>query len=471
MENEMTHQPPEPDQVLFTIGPYQCVKLIGEGGMGQVYLAYDTVAKKHVALKRLQAEDQAKERARLQFLKEAEYTSKLCHPAIIPIYSIVQEGDVTYYTMPFIEGRTLKELLKTTHEQGDPQGSVPSLCHIFLHICQAVAYAHSKGFMHRDLKPSNIMIGSYGQLVILDWGLVMLAPKEDEKKKQDRVVGTMPYMAPELICGESPSYQAEVYSLGITFYKMLTLRHPFHRSNAEQYAKNFEKEVLVDPAVVAPFRNIPPILSHIVSRCLAVMPENRYQTVEELIGDLETYLEGRDSWIKIASLDVKSIPHWEVIKKNRRLSHGSFAGDIKIEAKICLNKGRVGIFPHATDTSAGGAVWLSTKHIEKGVVHNIRIESRDNSLLVYANDRLLDVMCNYLPHVGSRIGLVVDDNDAVIDEFSISVRGTSFRANPLVVADTLLAEKKYAKALSEYRQLAFSNANREEGERRSSLPG
>ncbi len=281
-----------PDQVLFIFGPYQILKLIGQGGIGEVFLAYDTKCKRTVALKRLRTDIQVKASAREQFINEARYTSLLTHPAIIPILSIESEGDVVYYTMPFIEGTTLKDVLEATQQHADTRGSILSLCDIFLHICQAVAYAHSKELIHCDLKPSNIMIGSHGEVTILDWGLVTPTQKEENTEKPEKVSGTMAYIAPELIYGASPSYQAEIYSLGMILYQMLTLRHPFHRNTIQEYHQKIEKEVLLDPAEVAPFRNIPPALSNIALKCLAGTPKERYQTIEELLHDLSAFIEG-----------------------------------------------------------------------------------------------------------------------------------------------------------------------------------
>ena len=203
---------PKHNQVLFALGRYQALKLIGKGGMGEVFLAYDTHEKNTVALKRLCTDQEISKEDQDQFLREAYTTKQFCHPSIIPIYSVVIEKNAIYYTMPFIEGITLKELLIETQEKQGIRGSIPSICQIFLQICQAIAYAHSKGFIHRDLKPSNIMIGKYGEVVISDWGLITAVSQE--LNKENKVSGTMAYMAPELIYGEPPSCSAEVYSLG-----------------------------------------------------------------------------------------------------------------------------------------------------------------------------------------------------------------------------------------------------------------
>ena len=158
------HAPPT-DNIMFTIGAYQVIDTIGKGGMGEVFLAYDTTCGRRIALKKIRSDLQEHKKMHNRFLREARITSQLTHPAIIPIYQIQKENKAIYYTMPYIEGNTLKQIVqegRKREKRGEPplaNESIPSLLRHFLSICQAVAYAHSQNVLHRDLKPENIILG------------------------------------------------------------------------------------------------------------------------------------------------------------------------------------------------------------------------------------------------------------------------------------------------------------------------
>jgi serine/threonine protein kinase len=180
--------PPTAEEVLFTVDFYQVIKSIGKGGMGEVFLAYDPNYGRYLAIKRIRSDLIENKAIFNRFIKEARITSQLTHPAIIPIYAIRDEAEMAYYTMPYVEGDTLKQILirtKKQQQQGEELdhigGSIPALMRIFLNVCQAVAYAHTKRVLHRDLKPENIIIGRFGEVFMLDWGLAQLihsAPEE-----------------------------------------------------------------------------------------------------------------------------------------------------------------------------------------------------------------------------------------------------------------------------------------------------
>lgn len=372
---------PVKEEVQFAIGPYQIISSIGKGGMGEVFLAYDTVCGRRIALKRIRQDLTERQLLHNRFLKEARITSQLTHPAVIPIYSIHASDDLLYYTMPYVEGETLKQILRKTRQQekrGEALhhlgGSIPALIRVFITICQAVAYAHAKGVLHRDLKPENVMVGKYGEVMILDWGLAKLlespldpeeALAEGEEKADThplrhlthigKVVGTIAYMAPERALGHSATVQTDIYALGVTLYQILTLHLPFRRETLKEFRQNMAKETLLEPSEVAPYREVPPALSAICRRMLSPTPDQRYRNIEALIHDLEIYLEGRSEWFPLAKLDVNKKSDWEFqenvliaehveITRNTLLSDwfslmisgSSFPQNVRLEATVQL---------------------------------------------------------------------------------------------------------------------------------------
>jgi len=218
--------------------------------MGEVFLVYDSDCRREIALKCIRPEYLDNKIIFQRFVKEGHIASQLTHPSIIPIYSLSQDANLPYYTMPFIDGKNLKQILIETFEQEKnpqnatiPVGSIQSLTRVFLTICEAVAYAHSQQIIHRDLKPENILVGKYGEVLIFDWGVadkIQNIANEDPSYALEelgfqnltspgKIIGTLSFLAPERFKGAPANYQTDVYSLGVMLYMILTLRLPFHR--------------------------------------------------------------------------------------------------------------------------------------------------------------------------------------------------------------------------------------------------
>ncbi|PJD96536.1 MAG: serine/threonine protein kinase [Parachlamydia sp.] len=520
--------PPE-DSVKYSIENYQILNSIGRGGMGEVLLAYDTTCGRRIALKKIREDLTDCAPISNRFLKEARITSQLTHPAIIPIYTIQAQQSPIYYTMPYVEGSTLKQILRTTREQerrGEKpeQGSIPSLIRLFISVCQAVAYAHAKGVLHRDLKPENIIVGQYGQVVILDWGLAKIIQSEEPDEgfaskneyqgpaltKIGKVVGTVSYMAPERALGSEATFQTDIYSLGVILYQILTLYSPFKRTTLKEFRKKMQQEVLVDPIEMAPYRDVPPVLSKIATTCLAVQPEQRYQMVDELIRDLENYIEGRSEWFPIAKLDIDCKEDWEFQENvliaehmaitrttevsdwvSLMISKSSFTGNIKLEADVRIGEQGHGIgfllsIPEAAERqnlNDGYCLWIgsdmnkSTKLLRSTVevIHSpstflqrnnwnhICIQKIEHNIYFYLNDVLQFSYIGHLPLTGTHIGLLSRDADFEIKDFVVHVGSQNIMVNCLAVPDAFLAHKNYAAALTEYRRVGYSFPGRAEG--------
>lgn len=313
------------------IGPYELIRPIAKGGMGEVFLAYDPDCRREIALKCIRSEYLENKTIYRRFMKEAYIASQLTHPSIIPIYALAKDDDLPYYTMPFIDGKNLKKILvETLNYEKDPQnvgtpvGSISSLSRIFCTICEAVAYAHSQQIIHRDLKPENILIGKYGEVLIFDWGVadkIQNIANEDPSyaieetefpnlTSPGKIIGTLSFLAPERFKGAPSNYQTDIYSLGIMLYMILTLKLPFQRRKLKEAKENVDKEVFKNPIEVAPYRDIPHALVKITQKCLEPDPQNRYKTMDELLDDLRNFLRGNSEWISKGSLKFTHKSDW-----------------------------------------------------------------------------------------------------------------------------------------------------------------
>ncbi len=516
------------EAVQFSIGPYQVIRNIGKGGMGEVFLAYDTTCGRRIALKRIREDLVSHTQMHYRFLKEARVTSQLTHPAIIPIYAI-HENDQIYYTMPFVEGETLKQIFRESAKRAKKSekphqigGSIPSLMRIFLTICQAVAYAHSHGVLHRDLKSENIIIGKYGEVMILDWGLakLMRIPEQENNSENPiksskmtnlgKVVGTISYMAPERALGNPATVLTDIYSLGVILYQILTLRMPFKRGTLKEFRQRMDKEELYDPIEVAPYREVPKLLSTVVLKCLSVDANERYQNVDELVKDIENYLEGRSEWYPIAELRIENKSDWEFQENvliaehvaitrgtditdwvNLMISSSSFPDNIKIDTRIRIGEKGQGIgfllsIPEAAERNNlndGYCLWLgsdtskSTKLLRSTVEvlhapevtlqrhewYHLQIVKLENNIHLYLNETLQFSYIIHTPLTGTHIGLLARDADFVMDPLIIYSGNQSIKISCLAVPDAFLAHKDFNTALIEYRRIGYAFPGTSEG--------
>lgn len=522
---------PKDEDVQYSIGPYKVIRSVGKGGMGEVLLAYDTKCGRRVALKKIRPDLLEHKQLHSRFLREAQITSQLTHPAIMPIYTIQDEENIVYYTMPFVKGETLKQILRRTRDQQKKGkkldhigGSIPALIRIFITVCQAVAYAHSKGVLHRDLKLENIMLGQYGEVLILDWGLATLTKNQQDIKEETseiislpseltragKVVGTISYMAPERALGQSATIQTEIYSLGVILYYMLTLKNPFQRGSLEQFLQIIDKEVIDDPSMVAPYRDVPPSLSRMALKCLAKNPSQRYLSVDALLRELENYIEGRSEWFQIAELDIKRKTDWEfqenvLIAEHIAITRGtstsdwvslmisktSFSENTKIEAEVTIGDNGQGVgfllnIPEVDERvhiNDGYCLWVgsdinkTTKllrstvevisapeiFLERTLTYRIRIEKIDHNIYFFLNDILQFSYISHLPLSGTHVGVLSRDDNFTMNSLKVSIGNQNLTVNCLAVPDAFLAHKDYFTALSEYRRIGYSFPGRAEG--------
>lgn len=502
------------DKLPEAIGPYSIVQSLGKGGMGEVYLAKDPTCSRKIALKRVRPELKSNQIIQSRFLREAEVASTLSHPSIVPILSIHTSPPDIYYTMPFVDGVTLRQVLRSGQEEPHPlQNSIPSLARIFLQVCEAVAYTHSKGILHRDLKPENIIIGKYGEVMILDWGIADFIEQigKDETLSEvkitgvdltrpGKITGTLAYMAPERLHGESSSVQTDLYALGVVLYQMLTLQLPFQRKTIAHFRKQVNNEELIDPIEVAPYRDIPHQLSEVCRKCLAHSVADRYKNVEELIREIKNYIEGKPLWVLSKELSPKRKQDWAfqenvLLAKNIAITRSldvtewaelmvskePFGGNLRLEAEITLNSNSHGLgillsIPEdSRNLEEGYCLWIAQDsaklfrnnvHLLESKIsdpHKIVIEKIDDHLKLFINGSLKINFTSHLPLAGNRIGLLHKDGNFELRTLKIFDAGPNATVGCLAVPNAFLSHKLYDTALQEYRRIGQSFPGRMEG--------
>ena len=285
---------PSGSMIEQTIGHYRIIALLGSGGMGEVYLAQDTVLGRKVALKLLPASF-TKDTERLRrFEQEARAASALNHPNIVTIHEIGHDGSFHFIAQEFVDGVTLSTYL------GSKGPALNETLEIAMQVASALAAAHAKGIVHRDIKPENIMVdkgtnvlGRQNHVKVLDFGIAKLTELSGTvmkpeattrlllKTDEGRAIGTAPYMSPEQVRAESVDARTDIWSLGVVLYEMLTGKQPFAGDTSQDVIASILKDAL--PPLPSEF---PEAVKWIVKKSLRKDREDRYQTARELFSDL-----------------------------------------------------------------------------------------------------------------------------------------------------------------------------------------
>lgn len=262
---------------------YEIIKTIGEGGMANVYLANDTILDRKVAIKVLRGDLSNDEKFIRRFQREALSVSNLSHPNIVEVYDVGEEDGQYYIVMEYIEGKTLKQLLKKRETL-----SLPEVIDIMLQLTDGLAHAHESYIIHRDIKPQNIMILDNGLVKITDFGIAM-ALNATQLTQTNSVMGSVHYLPPEQANGKSATVKSDIYSLGILMYELITGSVPFKGDNAVEIALKHMKEKI--PSIRKQNPTIPQSVENIVIKATAKNPRNRYDSVKEMHDDLEICME------------------------------------------------------------------------------------------------------------------------------------------------------------------------------------
>ncbi len=293
---------------------YERVKSLGEGAFGEVALAQDNDIERRVAIKRIKA-SALDEDSILRFASEVQSVGRLEHPGIIPIHDVGIDEQGYFFVMKYVDGETLESVIDKLRK-GDPayvsRYTMEARAQLILQLCRAVQFAHSRGFIHRDIKPANVMIGAYGEVVLMDWGLAKRisdtgAHDEMYARKptgQDQfgtmlgyAIGTPAYMAPEQARGEHDRTdgRSDIYSLCAVFFELLTLRHYLTpKSSAKELLEAVKTEEPPGPIAMHHRFQVAPELAWLVSKGLAKDPAERYQSVGELCARIQAALEGKN---------------------------------------------------------------------------------------------------------------------------------------------------------------------------------
>jgi eukaryotic-like serine/threonine-protein kinase len=263
---------------------YEIDTVLGQGGMAKVFKGTDRVLGRTVAVKVLSPQFSGDDNFVSRFRREAQSAAGLNHPNIVSVYDTGDQNDVHYIVMEYIEGRTLRDVIR---QEGPihPQRAVE----VGEALARALAAAHEAGLVHRDVKPGNIMFTRDGEVKVTDFGIARTATG-DTLTQTAAVLGTASYLSPEQAQGTSVDARSDIYSLGCVMYEMLTGRPPFTGDSPVSIAYKHVKEDPVPPARLNP--DIPAPLEAVVMKCMAKNPENRYQTAQELREDLERLSQG-----------------------------------------------------------------------------------------------------------------------------------------------------------------------------------
>jgi serine/threonine-protein kinase len=299
-------------------GRFRLLRQHARGGIGVVFVAMDSELHREVALKQIhpqQADDPA---SRARFLVEAEVTGRLEHPGIVPVYGLgVNDRGRPFYAMRFVRGQSLKEAIADYHQAILEPGRDPTesalamrqlLCR-FIDVCNAIAYAHSRGVLHRDLKPANILVGVYGETLVVDWGLAKVVGRDDptprpaaemtlrpassssgSETQAGTAIGTPAYMSPEQSEGRLAQIgpASDIYSLGATLYTIVTGRTPLGDDDVENMLSRLRSGAIDPPRAVNP--RVAPALEAIVLKAMALRPADRYGSARALAEDVERWL-------------------------------------------------------------------------------------------------------------------------------------------------------------------------------------
>ena len=504
------------------IGTYDILSVLGEGGMGTVYLAHDPVLDRDVALKVLRPDVFSAEFAE-RLSEEAIVTGRLAHPGIVPVHQLGYDKTWgPWYTMKLVQGRPLSDILEGLRERKPREEEawpLTALLSAFARVCEAMAFSHFNDVVHRDLKPGNIMLGEFGEVLVLDWGLArtlgekrkrgetkqIVAPAEGGLTRDGIIVGTPGYMSPEQAAGMGTLVgpPSDVYSLGTILYEILTLQPPVDTSDPDEALRATLKGEITPVHKRGPGRFAPRALCQIVEHAMDADPARRYPSARELARAMDEFLAGRVPWRDVS--EGRGAEAWDQVsgrwsRKGRDLVCGGgqsarivavprVTGDIRLEFTLSADVDR---------STWEASVWLAIRggfslegyqirlaagpegrveFIRHGVAAvrrlDIRLAARTRyRILVLREGDRISLTINgvraleyrdLFPLRGDRVGLSCDDEGASFRDVKLEGRGAPLQLTFLALPDKLYQLGKISEAREMYREMGETHPDREEG--------
>ena len=287
---------------------YQIIRSIGEGGMANVYLAHDTILDRNVAVKILRGDLAQDEKFVKKFQREANAAATIIHPNVVEMYDVGKDDDNYFIVMEYIDGQTLKNLIKKRGAL-----TLPEVIDIMLQLTSAIECAHDKYIIHRDIKPQNILMLDDGTIKVTDFGIAT-AINAQELTQTNSVMGSVHYLPPEMANGSGSTIRSDIYSMGILMFELLTGKVPFKGDNAVEVAIKQLKEPI--PSVTKINPEIPQSVENIILACCAKNPKNRYKNVTEMRNDLLECMKEENRNVRRL---VYSYPEHEDIEETKNL--------------------------------------------------------------------------------------------------------------------------------------------------------
>lgn len=494
------------------LGPFVLKEVIGQGGMGIVYKAYDPINQRTVALKVIKESLLKNQKAKKRFLQEAYIQSNLSHPAIIPMHGLEVHENGLGYSMPYLQGSTLKTVLLKLRQDVSYMSLKERLNH-FYRILEAMEYTHQMGFIHRDIKADNIFIGSHNEAYLFDWGLAFkngdqiddddfLEQENLDLTKPGKIPGTLTHLAPERALGIKGTFQTDIFSLGVVLYQLLTLKMPFHRKDLNHFKQIAGAETFQKPSDINLKDDIDEALDLIIARALHNDPKKRYQNVKDFKEDLKNLLSGLPIWKDPLHLDIKNGTDWifqdllplgsYLALSQKSLSWGLLSVSklelvdnykLEIEAKpissfkvyLNLAKEKSGFsFDHSfilhVDPSKGISLnksfaLLEEKFLEFSKEEPIKLSicKIENHFHVYLNQQLIFDFISRVPSICPFIGLVIEDTSFEFSSIKLFKTSSSKQISCLKLGDTLALIENFTQARKEYEKILDSFQDHLEG--------
>jgi serine/threonine protein kinase len=264
---------------------YEVGRLLGAGGMAEVFEGRDRLLARRVAIKVLQAQFVRDPSFLIRFKREAQAAASLSHPNIVGVYDTGSEDGTHFIVMEYVDGRTLKEVIRAEGPLYPERAA-----EICADVCSALVAAHARGLIHRDIKPGNVMLTPDGKVKVMDFGIARATTSETITQTA-AVVGTAQYISPEQAQGQTVDYRSDLYSLGCCLYEMLTGTVPFTGATPVAIAYRHVREDPTPPRMLN--ADVPAPLEAICLKAMAKLPDNRYQTAAEFQSDLERFRNGQ----------------------------------------------------------------------------------------------------------------------------------------------------------------------------------